>query len=361
MTAYQYHSQHQAEAFARQIIPVPEAYPLLPGLPDDFSKQFSALCELAKEVYRDMAREPAAYGLMLLDIQSGDHNAARDSYRTIHRFADTLLALSTCGEMKDHALSVDAKKFRAAIKPVPKYGLVLAKLSDFGFVFSDFNGAVIDKRADTFTFEYPDHPDMIGTIKTYCDCWEALKGDRRKVKLNPNEFHHHFYRFDYKITADMAEIPIEQWINDEADHGGYAPEMKAFALAFYRESLRYKGIKFDGEYHHKGKRIARITSTGYTAQGDPKYRISAKLKKMDSYMAFIRTLPDTLTAPMKRSNCNHCTFQGATEAHCKFRLQWTMDGTKHEGCAHACFFFDDWNLDRVPDYWKLLELEYGLQ
>lgn len=358
---YQYHSQHQAEAFARQIIPVPENYPLKSGLPDDFPARFAALRELAKEIYHDMAKFPEAYGLMLLDIQSGDHNAARDSYRTVHRFVDTLSALSAAGEMKDHVLCVDAGQFRAAAKPVPRYGLILSKLRDFGFVIGGFDGVSIGKKVDTFTIEYPDNPDMVGTIKAYCDCWDALKGDRREVKLLPNEFHHHFYRFDYKITADMAKISLAQWVLDEADYSGFTPETKAFALAFYRESLRYKDIKFDGEYHYKGKRIARITPIGYAALGDPKYRLSIKLKDMDRYMDFIQTLPGTLTAPMKRSSCNHCNFQGATEEHCKFRLHWSMDGIKHTGCAHACFFFNDWNLDRVPDCWKLLELEYGLQ
>lgn len=359
--AYQYHCQHQAEGFAREIIPVPGNYPLKPGLPEDFPMRFAALCELAKGIYLDMAQAPAAYGLMLLDITSNDHNAARDSYRTVHRFVETLLALCVSGEIRDHCLHVDAKQFGVAIKTVPRYGLILSKLRDFGIVVSDFDGMLIDRRAQHFTVQTPDFPDMISTIKIYCGCWDALKGDRREVKLLSNEFHHHLYRFDYKITADMAAIPIEQWVSDDADYSGFTPQMKALALAFYRQSLKYKGIKFDGEYHYKGKRIARITSTGYAALGDPKYKISVKLKEMDRYMDFIKTLPESMTAPMRRSNCNHCSFQGATAEHCKFRLHWTMDEVRHTGCAHACFFFDDFNPDRASDYWKLMALAYGLQ
>lgn len=366
---YQYHCQHQAESFARAIIPVPNAYPLQAGLPEGFEAHFAKLCRLAKDVYMDMSKQPEAYGLMLVDIESKDHNLARDGYRTIHRFVDTLSCLSCCGELKDHRLVVDAESFRSVVKTgagqasgsVPKYELIFSRLVAFGFNISDFEGKAFGKNTETFTVSYPEHPELIDTIKAYCACWGALGPNRETVKLWPKEFHHHYYRFDYKITADCEKIPLAQWVSDEADYLGYTPEQKAFSAAFYEYSLRYRDIKFDGDYTYKSKRIARMHQAGYIATGETGHFLHARLKNMDAYPAELDSMPESVKKHMNKDSCQFCGFQGATAEHCKFRIRWVLDGQPHTGCTHACFYFDDLNAARVPDYWRLLELEYSLK
>jgi len=76
----------------------------------------------------------------------------------------------------------------------------LFRLTDFGFAFSDFSGKPFDKTVDTFTVEYPDDPEIIDTVKIYCDCRDNIKIET--AKGNGNNFHHNFYLCDYKITAD---------------------------------------------------------------------------------------------------------------------------------------------------------------
>ncbi|MCL2512434.1 MAG: hypothetical protein FWF08_00915 [Oscillospiraceae bacterium] len=369
MNEYKYHCQHQAESFAKAIVPVPDDYPLKDGLPEDFRIRFKKLCELAKEVYMDMAKQPESYGLMLVDIESKDQNRARDCYRTIHRFADLLSRLCSSGELKNRQLAVGADAFKKAVKkgtglvsgPVPKYELILSRLSAFGFVFSGFDGKPYGKKTEAFTVEYPDDPDMMDTIKTYCECYEVLKNkeNRPETEYSLHEMHHRFYRFDYKITSDLAAIPTRQWVSDDAGYNGFPPELKMFSLAFYDESLKYKGIKFDGEYHYKSKRVARIQQ-GYMALGNPKFRLSVKLSKPDKYMDIIEKLPDDIQKPFEWGNCRYCDFQGATREHCKFRVLWNYDGIALAGCAHACFDFDAFDPEYAPVYWQLIEKEYNL-
>ena len=119
MNKYLYHSQRQAEEFAKQILTPPTDYTPREGLPPDYGVFFDRLCSLAKAIYSDMAAEPDAYGLMLLDIGEADHNLARDSYRTVHRFGDTLNALFINGEVGGHVLTVDSAKFKTGIKKKP--------------------------------------------------------------------------------------------------------------------------------------------------------------------------------------------------------------------------------------------------
>ena len=359
---YRYHIQPQAEGFARAIIPVPQDFPLRNGLDKDFPKHFAKLCELVRNMYLDMAQRPESYGLKLIDMSVDDHHAIRAAKNTLHRLFDTLLRLCQCGVLENHLLTVSAEWFRAACKkgqgavsnPIPKYELILSRLMDFGFSFSNFTGKPFAKTVETFTVEYPDAPEMIDTIKIYCDCRDASKND--KAKGSGNNFHHHFYRCDYKLTADWNALPNQQWIRDEIRSKGYDDSIADFYVAFYEYSLKYPEIVFDGEYKLKKKRIARGLFEGLG-----KENLSLILKNMDSYITEIESMPDSIKKPFTKNSCNHCKFQGATNEYCKFRRNWTLDGVRHDACAFYGFQFDDLDMALVPDYWRLLELEYSLK
>lgn len=373
MGTYQYHSQRQAEEFAKEILPVPVDYPLNPILPENYRENFARLCELVKKSYLDMAKEPEAYGLALLPIDSTDNDLARESYNSVYRFVETLNALFANGEVNNHCLRVDTAKFRKAIKSpvaITGYGRILTKLCEFGFTISNFNGSMIARGAESFLVEFPDGPEMVDTIKAYCQCWTQVdrfrggcknRGIRNElVKLSPQEFHHHFYRFDYKITADLRELPMLAWVRDEADIMQYGPQLKEFSIAFFEEMQKYGGVAFNGDYMYKGKRIARITNTISPAMGK-NYMLILKLKGVNKYIDFVEQLPAALKEPFTRSCCQYCGFQGSTKEYCKFRLHWTLDGESHDGCAFQCFNFNAFDTGYVPLYTQLLELEYGLK
>jgi hypothetical protein len=359
---YKYHCQPQAEEFAKQIIPVPDNYPLRNGLPDDYRIHYAKLCELMKEMYLDMTKKPESYGLKLIEISSQDRHAIRAAQNKIHRLVDTLLRLCQSGRVENHQLIVSADLFKSAIKKaqgavsnsVPKYELILSRLTEFGFDISDFTGKPFDKNVESFTIEYPDDPDIIDTMKTYFDCWDILKENQANV-IMWNEFHHNFYRFDYKVTADHDKLSGTQWVHDKALRYGYPPEIDKFYVAFHEYSLKYKKIRFDGEYYYKSKRIARSLDWGNEIP-----KLALILKDMDKYITVIEAMPDSVKKPFTKSSCNYCGFQGATDEHCKFRRIWTLDGIKHDACAFFGFQFDDFDVARVADYWQLLELEYGL-
>jgi len=368
---YKYHSQHQAEAFANAIIPVPEDYPLPEGVPGSFIENFACLFQLAKDIYLDMAKEPEAYGVMLLDINEPDHNKARDSYRTIHRFGDTLSALFLSGEVKNNCLTIDVKTFKNLIKKIPKYGLILSRLCDFGFEISHFNGNTINKEADTFTVEYPDNPELIDTVKIYCDRWnvirqthqgniKARKNKDNLIRVAPENFMHHFYRFDYKSTADLSKIDMLTWVNDMAVYECYSEQLKAFNEAFYLKSLEYANVHFNGDYNYKSKRIARITQVEYEALGKNRFELSLKISKPDECMDVINTLPDSIKELFSKDYCHYCGGKDSSEG-CSMRYKWTFEGSPRVGCPCQCFNTSDFNVSLVPEYWRLLEAFYCLK
>jgi len=352
---YKYHCQKTAYTFANTIIPMMENYPLRKGLPEDFRVNFDKLSELAKIIYHDMSEHPEDWDLVLVDINSNDYTKAREGFRSIYRFVNTLMRLAYCGKIVNDRLIIDLKLFKKEIRTtmglmgaqVSNYSVIISQLPKFSFVVNDFDG-----KKD-FSIEYPLYPPLLETIKQYFDCWQTIKIDN--VKILPKEFHHHLYRFDYKITADLDKIPIEQWIKDQANYNGFSEKLKEFYIAFWECSQKYKQIKFDGEYYYKSKRIARIMNTGYEAIRTD-FRLSLKLPKPNKYTDFLITLPENIQQSFKSNQC----WCNPLREPCKLRLHWEFDGQKYFGCSCWCFMFTDFDVNHVPSYWKILELEYGL-
>ncbi|MCL2361678.1 MAG: hypothetical protein FWC73_07695 [Defluviitaleaceae bacterium] len=372
---YRYHCQHAAEATANTILPVPEKYPLADGLPDDFREHFSQLCVLMKNMYLDMAKQPSAYGLVLTDYalqgtdsQSKERGLVLKSRNSVNRLPDTLFRLSQSGEVCNHQLIISLPVFKESLKqtescivsPVSKYHLILSRLVDFGFTISDFNGKPFGKTINSFTVEYPDMPELIDTLKTFCDYWyeykvrqsqRALK-DRSSLtyKGKPALHYYSHMNFDFRFTADQDKIPTQEWIRYELKSQGCAEERIGFLVAFYEYSLKYTDVMYDGNYFIESKRIAQVHDN-----------FILKLKNPDNYIEEIAAMPKILHDCFAKSSCRFCNFQGATREHCKYRLHWTYNDTSQTGCAFASFAFPDTDVNLVPYYWRLLELEYGLR
>jgi hypothetical protein len=91
-----------------------------------------------KRIHIDMAKQPEAYGLKLVALDSEDNEFIRKGNNSIHRLFDMLLCLSSCGEVQNHQFMVSADKFKATIKKpqsvgsvaVSKYELILSRLVD---------------------------------------------------------------------------------------------------------------------------------------------------------------------------------------------------------------------------------------
>jgi len=369
---HKYHCQHEATVIANSILPVPDDYPLANGLPEDFRTHFSRLCDLIKEMYLNMAKQPEAYGLVLTDynLQSADKKSKEyalimKSKNSVNRLPDTLFRLSQNGEVNNHQLIVPLLPFKESLKQtaayglstVPKYEIILSRLVDFGFSISDFNGKPFDKTVDSFTIEYPDAPELVDTLKTFCDLWHENKirqqqdaPTRVAARVKPALNYYGHMNFDFRFTADQDKIPMSEWIGYDLQSQGYAEEKICFYTTFYDYSTNFTNVKYDGDYFLDSKRIVHL---GYKC-------LRLILKNPDNYMDEITTMPEVIRDVFANKHCRFCDFQGASKEHCKFRLHWTYNNTPQAGCAHACFVFPDNDATLVPYLWRLLELEYGM-
>ncbi|MCL2445423.1 MAG: hypothetical protein FWD06_01465 [Oscillospiraceae bacterium] len=368
---HKYHCQHAAELIANTMLPVPDDYPLANGLPEDFRKHFSQLRDLIKEMYLDIAKQPEAYGLVLTDynLQSADkkskeHALIMKSKNSVNRLPDTLFRLSQNGEVHNHQLIVSLPAFKESLKQTATYGLsavtkyewILSRLVDFGFSISDFNGKPFAKTVSSFTVEYPDAPELIDTLKTFCDLWHENKNQQQEAPtlasmVRPALHYGGHMNFDFRFTADHDKIPMDDWIRYELQSQGYSKDRICFYTTFYDYSTNFTNVKYDGNYFFDTKRIVHL---GYKC-------LRLILKNPNNYMDEITTMPEVIRDVFANTHCRFCDFQEAKKERCKFRFHWTYNNAPRAGCACSCFIFPDDDASLVPYYWRLLELEYGLE
>jgi hypothetical protein len=96
--------------------------------------------------------------------------------------------------------------------------------------------------------------------------------------------------------------------------------------------------------------------------------IQLYLKNIEKYASEIFAMPQKIQMIFSTDYCFDCSET------CKTRFFWKYNNTAYRGCGHYCFEIvgastsphsskvqGGFDLDLIPYYWRLLELEYGLR
>ncbi|WP_058301267.1 hypothetical protein [Gorillibacterium timonense] len=352
-----YHVQREVTAYYRHIPHVPDDFPVDPNLlgfmeEAEFRYAFKELAERVGQVYRDMEENPSSYGVPLSDIHEvnenkEDGNLAKASWRSVKRLGDVLQAIGSLGVLDGDGLRIPLADFRQTLKKMTRFQLILDRLIDFGFAIEEYDGAKFRKDAAFFVVSYPDNPRLPSVLKAYA--------------LSPG-FHaddpHEFYYMDYKRVADRDKLPSNAAALDLAalldeDHGLLLILLHEHFVGSMGLSAHYKDDSL--EYFQKKKRVARFMIDFHT--GD--VMVILKLKDMDAYGLVIDSLPPELRTYFEKGNCRYCDFQQATAEWCKFRLSWTIDDCRQEGCGFDNFNFINPGSRSYASFARLMELEYS--
>jgi hypothetical protein len=337
--------KQEMEKWANSIIIKPD-FPVRQGLPEDYPAHFEKLCTLLKEIYFDIAKDPEAYGM-----------------NNPKKLFDFFSCLTKFGVIENNQLFVNVENFKKEAKKsqsatnasLTKSELIMSKLSDFGFVFTPFDGKPFGKDVAEFTVEYPDYPQMLETIKQYYDCWRPLYN-------NPYEFkgqylygcaYRNAYKFCYLIAADLEKMTIPQCFGDILSYKRLPQNVNEFQKAFYEYSLRYGDIRYDEHYYYKKSKLMIFDSTwGH----EPLLHI--KIRKMNGYTSEIEKMPEAIRELFSkdRNNCRIC------KETCGSHVSWVFEGQKRVGCSENCFTIDNFDdLSLIPHYWRLVELDCKLK
>ena len=381
---YKYHVQYQAIERANRILPIPTDYPLRPGLAEAFRPELTQLAEFARAMYLDMAENPEAYGLLLVDASEQNNRQItwgilRDSADSVKRPLEILYVMARSGEMDGAALKVHLPTFKTNIKEVSpaklldKYAVVLNRLAEFGFVFDGFAEKGFAKRLEYLAVSFPSNPGIIGALKRYCDCRAAIGEEKERVKEDWNDFRDNFYSIDYKYTADLAALPESAWVRDKTRL--WDDEAREFYAAFYARAMQHPKFRYAGDFFQGSKLIAKLRyEDDYWKQDvgvftDPEYR-DIITKGMTIYFALILylpvkgdkgrfdSLPPHIIEYMKGKKCQDCDAFASRKAKnggkCPHTVAWAHGGEEFRSCSYYCFHFENPKVEDIPAYCGLL-------
>lgn len=375
---YKYHIQYQAIERANAILPVPEDYPLKSGITDKFRAEFSQLCELVKNIYLDIAENPEVYGLPLIDAyeQNGKQiswGPIGASSRSLYKPVEMLYILSCSGKMDDCTLRVHIQTFKDNIKKgkFTGYNLILNRLTYVGFIFEGYTEKGFAKGNEYFTVSFPSNPEIMKTLKAYCDCRETI--EKEYVREDRSDFERSFHICDYKYTADLVALPGIVWAKDKTH--SWDDEAKTFYVAFYEQAVKIQKIKYSGDFYKGSKTIAKLRYEDDLWKQDVGYFTNSEYRDiitrgMKTYFALIlylpikgdknrfNSLPSHLIEYMKSKKCQDCNaFAGQkakNDGKCTHTVEWSHNGQEYRSCSYYCFHFENPRVEDISAYCSLL-------
>lgn len=357
-----YCCQNAVIRLMEHMIPVPESFPVNPiclaasGMEErDFIAGLDQLTAVVRAVYEDMAEEPKAYGLPLVeDIPYPKFNPkARDSMNASKRFALMLMHLANAGTLCGEALEVEIEDFDArnkALKSKDKLAnvpMLLSKMRDFGFAFEGFDGKRFAPGAARFTVLYPDSPDVLRALKGYM-----------AVAHNGYDL----FPLLYSLAIDPARRSEDQCAKDFAGflRGGNRAFFEALhpLLAelglFFRPSHGYAYVLVYLDPKKKEQR----TDDGYyvrifSAQDSHESRrdVALRLRAIAAYADRIEAMPERIQAFFAKTSCRRCMEE------CSMRICWSLGGQTYEGCSYWNHTLTGLRAEDAPFIAELVKLE----
>ena len=335
MNKHRYCCQNAAQNFFDHIIPVPDDFHVNPkclhGLNrNEFINGLKALTEIIQAMYIDMIQNPEEYGLPLVeDIQYEKYNPkAGASWYSAFRLVTTLHNMVQCGELTAEGITVNKKSFTETNKKLKNYSvsnmpMILKKLCGYGFIIQGFNGKSFDKNSETFTIFHADGGFIV----------PVLYGYMSNVRL---------YKYALFSLNYFLAIPQDTW-SDAWSMSMFAEYLTGEEREFYERFINfllttelmvgksddYSNISFRREYvMPKGK---PILIRFYSDNG--KLRICLRLRHMDSYSDYIKTVPERVKQIFRReSNCRLC------KEPCENHFTWTFEDTSCTMCGYMFYF-----------------------
>lgn len=334
-----YCCQNAVLSLLEHMIPIPDTFPVNPACllatganESDFINGLKKLTNILRAVYLDMAENPKAYGLPLVeDIHYPKFNPkARDSMNASKRFSLMLMNLAQAGAYTGDAIEVSIDDFNArnkALKSKDKMAnvpMLLSRMNDFGFVFEGFDGKRFTPGASSFAVMFPDSPDVLQALKGYM-----------QVAHNGYDL----YPLLYSVAMDPEKRPDDQCAKDFAEF--LRGDDKAFFQAFH-PLMAELGLYFkpSGSYAYAfvylepGKKKYN-TDDGYYARffsvqdsHENRRGVAIRLRSIAEYAKQMESMPERVKAHFAKTTCSHCS------AECPMRIGWSLDGQAYETCSY---------------------------
>lgn len=187
----QMYVQHIAQNYYKNVISDPKDIKvhncfLYGADKEHFYNGYLALLSFFRNIYKDIADDPAAFGMLLKECDDTDAKNAdyTNSNASLVRIPNLLLLIGSVGTLQsDTVLMLDGQDMLSVAKElkITNMTFLLNKLKDYGFEINGYDKAV--KAGDSITITYLDNPYLTIVLKSLSDAlMELNNGDIKKSK-----------------------------------------------------------------------------------------------------------------------------------------------------------------------------------
>jgi len=322
---------------------------------EEFADGYNALLSLMRQLYDDIASNPAGFNMALIDIKEQDEKSSdyTNSHNSFLRIPNLLYIIGAKSNiMPDMSLAIDGGALAADAKWLKITGLplLLDKLRGYGFEISDFGKA--PKAGETLEVSFTDNRYLTAALKSMAEAtFELSKGERNTLKTN------YFYMMhpgilenetvkEPKLTVDsiLHVLDTAQRESAESLHNAVAGRTKpTIAMrSFMRNDWRitYTGLK--------NKKVLMSLNVDQD-------NLSAKLnlQNISQYISIVAEMPDKIQNVIRDGGwqCGQCN------PRCSGGFAFEMDSNEYNKCHCSAFVFGGLAMEDMGYYQQLLERE----
>ena len=345
-TMQKYYVQLHAENYFKNVSNNPDS-PLnvhdkfLYGLDrEQFTAGFADLLSLMRQLYSDIACDPASFGMILKELvdvndKSTDYTG---SHASLLRVPNLLLALGVKSQLQaDMSLAIDggaladyAKQLKVTALP-----LLLTKLKEYGFEISDFGKT--PKTGDVISLSYTHNRCLIVALKAMAEAHFELRNSNLKISNND-----YFYMMHSGLLEN--EIVKEPKLTSDFLYNLLNPIKREYAKTLHesvaditKQNIRKDLLRNNWACTYTGKKSKKVLMSLFVEQS----RLSVKLnlQHINMYIPLIKKLPEKMLDVILnkgwacgRENCN---------PRCSGGFAFEIDDKAYDKCHCGSFVFHE--------------------
>jgi hypothetical protein len=323
-----------------------------------FWDAFGELHSIFESYYTQAVKDPSHLSLPLYEIDKYKimSTQAREGDIALLDFPKTLFAIGQSSKINKNVLTVNNTAFKQILKNMgsKKLAVQITQLSEYGFIFTQWNGKAFPVKCETFELEYPDNKNILSVLLAIGD---RLKQYMQVETVNVNGLYK-FERFvclDPNLYAiDTCELPPKT-LNYMLDVVGesYNDLLIKMVEKFEERDmeLRFETVFLKNRFFNKkGKdTLNHIVFGDYREgrDGNECLFLRLKLNHPEEYIEKINKLPKRLKESFENVWCSNCVQK------CNKRITYTLDGKVKNACGCHFFMFKD---PTIKDLDILMEL-----
>ena len=354
-----YYVQTITRNYLKNILDVPLSFNVherfLYGLDQEqFIEGFNVLVSLIKQLYSDIIKNPADFGMLLKEIdeddsKNADYTNSNSSFLRIPNLLVVLGAFSTLESdmsftIDGDILSTEAKKLK--ISGVP---FLLNKMRDYGFEISDFGKS--PKPGDLITISYPDNRSLLIALKAISVAHVELnKGDIRNPK------HRYFYMMHTGLLENDVIKEPKLTIDNVLHTLSTAQRKQAMVLHEIAADITKQKIRMGGFMRNDWACIytdyksKKVLMTLHVDQSS--FSAKLNLQHIGQYISLISEMPNDIIDTITGSGweCGKCN------PRCTGGFAFELDSKAYDKCHCGSFMFYHIS-DESVEYCKQLLLK----